>query len=708
VRGVVLDRSTRSPVPDVLVSLWNPDGKGDPLAVTGTDGRGQFDTEIPILFGARPAAREVDGAGAQLVRVNRPGDGDRFGPLLTVGVPGRTRGDLVDSVVVYVDDAFSERRRFFGHALDPQGSAIATADLTVADPGGSRRDTVRTDAGGWFAFPLVDEVPARLRLWRQTPTGALVGDWTAEQGPEAALEFAAAREFGVDGKVTGIDAPVAVSGLRVELLDRSGAWVNPVDTATTGESGTFTMTFPALLEVPPQATFALYSQDLRLASQDLDGAWAAGPRAKVTIRLGETTRMVLRGQVLNRSSRRSVPGLRVELWTAGFGTLLQVRTTGPDGDFTCSLTGEAPADVGLRVYASSGLAAEQAVPAAQFSGGQASVFVEVDAEPPAPSSFRVAGRVLQHGAGQLPPALRVEGWDYSPRAGGLVGAAAYAAADGTFEIALPAPAGASSGAVPQLVFRLYAADVLVGTTPGAVTWGPDGTGTAVVELTGTIEDRGEVVLHELGETIADAVNRMQGQLSRYPSTVGTYVVDEMNVSVPVSVRLDGLGQIRTRVVEQVPDGTQVGQVTLRVRPALGVTGPAQPGLPQSLSVLTELTLTMVAALNGLRVYSVEDLVRLAQQPAGRQALVPLLPGVDLDALLAKAALLATPVLPAAVRQALVGLGFASLAAVADATDPEALANALSARIGQPITAGDVREWQRRVQAELAIPLPSDG
>jgi hypothetical protein len=412
--------------------------------------------------------------------------------------------------------------------------------------------------------------------------------------------------------------------------------------------------------------------------------------------------------VLNRSSRRSVPGLRVELWTAGFGTLLQVRTTGPDGDFTCSLTGEAPADVGLRVYASSGLAAEQAVPAAQFSGGQASVFVEVDAEPPAPSSFRVAGRVLQHGAGQLPPALRVEGWDYSPRAGGLIGAAAYAAADGTFEIALPAPAGASSGAVPQLVFRLYAADVLVGTTPGAVTWGPDGTGTAVVELTGTIEDRGEVVLHELGETIADAVNRMQGQLSRYPSTVGTYVVDEMNVSVPVSVRLDGLGQIRTRVVEQVPDGTQVGQVTLRVRPALGVTGPAQPGLPQSLNVLTELTLTMVAALNGLRVYSVEDLVRLAQQPAGRQALVPLLPGVDLDALLAKAALLATPVLPAAVRQALVGLGFASLAAVADATDPEALANALSARIGQPITASDVREWQRRVQAELAIPLPSDG
>jgi hypothetical protein len=127
-----------------------------------------------------------------------------------------------------------------------------------------------------------------------------------------------------------------------------------------------------------------------------------------------------------------------------------------------------------------------------------------------------------------------------------------------------------------------------------------------------------------------------------------------------------------------------------------------------LNVLTELTLTMVAALNGLRVYSVEDLVRLAQQPAGRQALVPLLPGVDLDALLAKAALLATPVLPAAVRQALVDLGFASLAAVADATDPEALANALSARIGQPITAGDVREWQRRVQAELAIPLPSDG
>jgi len=198
---------------------------------------------------------------------------------------------------------------------------------------------------------------------------------------------------------------------------------------------------------------------------------------------------------------------------------------------------------------------------------------------------------------------------------------------------------------------------------------------------------------------------MQRELDRYPSTLGAYVVDELDLSVPVAVQLDRLGQVRAKVVDRASGDEQLGQIHLRVRPVIGAEAPRADPLHQPLSALPELSAETIAKLRTLRVYSVEDLARLAQAAAGRQALEALALGVDLDRLLDKVALLAVPVLPRLVREALIRLGVASAKAFVEDPDPATLATRLSEEVGQVITEDAVKTWQQRVGATLRIPLP---
>jgi hypothetical protein len=182
-------------------------------------------------------------------------------------------------------------------------------------------------------------------------------------------------------------------------------------------------------------------------------------------------------------------------------------------------------------------------------------------------------------------------------------------------------------------------------------------------------------------------------------------VDALDISVPVAVRVDALGQVRTKVLEQAPADATVGQVQLRVRPSAGAQDPVRQPLDQPLGVLTELSAPTIAALEARRVYSVEDLARLASTAVGRSALAGLAPGVDLAALLDKVALLAVPVLPSPVRSALVDMGLASPRAFVDAAAAD-LAPGLSERLGQTVAAEDVAVWQARVKALIEVPLPT--
>ncbi|WP_066370638.1 hypothetical protein [Herbidospora mongoliensis] len=356
-------------------------------------------------------------------------------------------------------------------------------------------------------------------------------------------------------------------------------------------------------------------------------------------------------------------------------------------------------ELGLWLYRDGVRVAEQRVPPTAWHADLASVFCEVDLPAAAPAVYRVVGRLVDQVAWSGMAGLRVEAWDQSPRSGGLLGAAAYTARDGSFELALPAAAR------PALLFRVYAADALAATSTDAVTWDDAGTGSVLLRIAALPGAGGEVVLHELGETIATAVNRMQGELARYPSTMGAYVVDELDFSVPVAVQLDRLGQVRAKVVDRAPVDEQLGRIRMRVRPVLGAQLPRTDQLDQPLATLTELGADAIARLNALRVYSVEDLARLAATPAGAAALAALGLGLDLVALLDKAALLALDLIPRPVREALVALGLTGVRAFAFHPDAGALAAALSERLGQEITVDAVRSWQLQVRERLTIPLP---
>jgi hypothetical protein len=173
------------------------------------------------------------------------------------------------------------------------------------------------------------------------------------------------------------------------------------------------------------------------------------------------------------------------------------------------------------------------------------------------------------------------------------------------------------------------------------------------------------------------------------------------------MRVDELGQVRTKVVDAAnASGPEVGELHLRIRPVLGATQRAADVSDQPLSVLKELSAASIAQLEGQRIYSVENLARVAITGAGRAALEGLNLGVDLNALLEKAALLAFAGLPRAVREALVELRIASLQEFARYTERAALTTGLSTALGQEISEDDVVAWQKRVVAAFAVTRPS--
>ncbi|MGW0196579.1 hypothetical protein [Nonomuraea sp. NPDC003201] len=694
--GTVLNRADRSGVVEAVVSVWKVGerpGRGEPLAVTRSGDGGRFELDLPVDRGD-VVLRTYRGKGAEDL------DQRALASVVQLAVPSepirRSR------TVVWLDPPNGDTRPAFGRALIDGHPAEAGLTLTASD-----RQRTTTARGGWFTLTVAANAATELRLWLDNG-GHRVGGWqiTADD-PESDATFAEAATCQVTGRVSRQADGSGLPRLRVELLDRSGRWANPVGSATTGDTGDFTLAFPHLVDLLPEPTFAVWSRDERIAAVDWKAAWVGrllrGVDLVLDVPPDRPLTYRLDVQVFDRSSRAPVPGLRAEVWNAAFDTMLKQATTDGDGRLSVAVppaSSGGPPELGLRLYHDRVRVAEQRIPQSAWRADLASVFCEVDLPASAPLLYRVLGRLVDQVTWSGVAGLRVEAWDQVPRHGGLLGAAAYTALDGAFDLALPAVIR------PELFFRVYAADALIATITEKVSWDEAGTGSVLLQIAGVPSADGEVVLHELGETIATAVNRMQGELARYPSTMGAYVVDELDLSVPVAVQLDRLGQVRAKVVDRAPADEQLGRIRMRVRPVLGAHLPPADQLDQPLTTLTELSADAITRLNALRVYSVEDLARLAATPAGAAALSALDLRVDLAALLDKVALLALSVLLRPVREALVALGVTSVRAFAYHPETAALAAALSLRLGQEITAEAVCSWQRLAREHLTIPLPT--
>ena len=215
----------------------------------------------------------------------------------------------------------------------------------------------------------------------------------------------------------------------------------------------------------------------------------------------------------------------------------------------------------------------------------------------------------------------------------------------------------------------------------------------------------EVAVHELADGLAQALVSAQRELDRYGSSLGAYLLEELDFTVPVRLRLDPLGQVMTSLVDQPPKDVPVAQLRLRVRAAVGAESPPDVTSPQALDELGVLEPAALEQLASYRIFSVDDLLRVARGAAGRNALARIELGRPLTDILDRLSVAALPVITPFARRALVQAGVKSTADLLS-REPAALAKLISRASGRTIAEGDVVKWQTDIGSYLGVPLPT--
>jgi hypothetical protein len=214
----------------------------------------------------------------------------------------------------------------------------------------------------------------------------------------------------------------------------------------------------------------------------------------------------------------------------------------------------------------------------------------------------------------------------------------------------------------------------------------------------------EVAIHELGESLAATVASVQGEMARYNTALGTYVLDEIDISIPVMLRVTKLGQVMARVTDSQTPDSAVGQIRLRLKPSSGAAPvPTPNGAAQPLHTIDLISREALARLAEERVFSAGDLLRVASTAAGREALAREVFGYELRGVLDRAALVSLP-LPAGVSTLLLKLGVTSPEQFVK-SDPAQLADTMRGYADLPVHASDISQWQEAAAAYMdALPL----
>lgn len=214
----------------------------------------------------------------------------------------------------------------------------------------------------------------------------------------------------------------------------------------------------------------------------------------------------------------------------------------------------------------------------------------------------------------------------------------------------------------------------------------------------------EVVIHELGAALAATLATVQRELQRYPGVAGTQVVDEFDVTLPVTVRTDDLGQVMATVTSTTGPNVAVGSIRVRTRPQQGPV--VQPVLaPQPLDVLPQLKPADVEELRQRRVFTVDDLQRVSSTGPGLEALRQVVPVDRLEPAIEQSELLSFGPLPPKVAEELVHADVTGPTELVE-RDPTTLAKTLTRRLGEEVTTTDVSTWQNRLRDLMRVELPS--
>jgi hypothetical protein len=212
----------------------------------------------------------------------------------------------------------------------------------------------------------------------------------------------------------------------------------------------------------------------------------------------------------------------------------------------------------------------------------------------------------------------------------------------------------------------------------------------------------EVLLPELTENIANTVAEVQRTLARYPSGMGSFVLDELELRVPIKVRLDRFGMLRAAVATGQDFGSDVRDLLIRIRPTSGDPLRASRLIREPLDSLQLFSETQIQGFFRLRIFDVgalRDTLLIPSQRAEISSIVP-----DADRVLDRALLLELEILPLPVARQLIAMGVASPREFTK-IDAGPVAERLSELLDQMIKPDHVSEWQKRVKAAIAVPLP---
>lgn len=219
-------------------------------------------------------------------------------------------------------------------------------------------------------------------------------------------------------------------------------------------------------------------------------------------------------------------------------------------------------------------------------------------------------------------------------------------------------------------------------------------------------DDTEFVLHEIGESVAIAISSAQRELEKYPNGLGTFVLDEVEIKIPLVMHLDHFGQVRAHVIDSAHPHEQAGYIRLRLRSTENHVPTPPVGADSPLDILGMLSEEAISRLHAERIFSIHDLLRVTRSPAGRLALDQMELGVGVNPLIERALVVTLPMVPAEVTKQLVDSDL-HIDSIRDFVrfDPGQIADYLTSTLGEPIRIDDVTAWQESVRAYVQVPLP---
>jgi hypothetical protein len=192
----------------------------------------------------------------------------------------------------------------------------------------------------------------------------------------------------------------------------------------------------------------------------------------------------------------------------------------------------------------------------------------------------------------------------------------------------------------------------------------------------------EVTILELGESIVQALTSVQQRLAQSADRAGRYLMDEVEMEVPVRLRIGADGQVLVTPAEGDEPPHLLTRVRLKLRPAEqdeSVGLPAPGGTDRPLSVIPTLGNTVIRRLGELHIFTIGDLLRITATVRGYQMLLELKIDFDLDRTIAQATLVASPEMPYVLAEALLRIGIQSRSQFAR-VDAESLKERLSPRL----------------------------